>query len=106
MNNEYYIYIFIRSDLSKEQQIIQSAHAIYEVGLQRPQMKSGDAMSPNVVLIDVSSEAELFEVQEYLKRNVIRHEMFYEPDIKANTAIATWPITGSLREPLIKFDTM
>lgn len=103
MNHESYIYIFIRNDLSKEQQIIQSAHAIYKTCLL---VKSNDTTVPNIVLIDVSSEDELFEVREYLKRNGIKYEMFYEPDIRANTAIATYPLIGDTRTPLLSFDTM
>jgi hypothetical protein len=96
-----YIYIFVRNDLSKEQQIIQASHAMYDVGV-----KQSKNLKPNVVLIDVSNELELHEVQGFLTFHKIKYEMFYEPDISAYTAIATWPITGTTRSPLAKFNTM
>jgi hypothetical protein len=61
---------------------------------------------PNAVLIGARTENALLDIQEYLEENDIKHEMFYEPDISAFTAIATYPLKGKERLPLRKFRTM
>ena len=94
-----YIYLFTRKDLSHAQQIIQTAHAIHQIGAK------GDKLDgiPNAVLIGVQSEKELFDVKMYLEDNEIASEIFYEPDIDAHTAIATYPIAGKQRKRLQHF---
>ena len=101
MSEQSYIYIFIRKDLSQAQQIIQAAHVMYEVGIQQPEKNW-----PFAVLFGVADESELLDARGYLKEHSIKHEIFYEPDISATTAIATFPLTGAEREPLAGFETM
>lgn len=103
MSSEY-IYLFTRSDLSRQQQIIQTAHAIHEVGIRREYDELNKV--PNAVLIDVKSENDLLEIVEYLENNKIEYEMFYEPDISAHTAIATYPIKGDDRKHFRHFNLM
>ena len=94
-----WMYLFIRRDLSQQQQIIQTAHAAHLIGSKSP--VSDDV--PNAVLISTHSENDLLDIKEYLDTNKIAAEMFYEPDISQHTAIATYPIRGEERKPLRKF---
>ena len=74
INNRPYTYVFIRTDLSYAQQIVQASHATLEAGFKFEQPE------------EISSE------------NNIEHEMFYEPDIEQYTAIATRAMYGEERE--------
>jgi|JI102314A2RNA_FD_contig_31_5877840_length_987_multi_2_in_0_out_0_1 hypothetical protein len=94
-----YIYLFIREDLGPAQQIIQTAHAVDD--LYRT-IKPGDRTN-HMVLFSIRSEQDLEETSMYLKDNDIHHEMFYEPDVLAHTAIATEPIRGEKRNLFRKF---
>jgi hypothetical protein len=100
MNDEY-MYLFIRRDLSHQQQIIQTAHATHSMA-----SKHKDESIPNAVLIGIHSEDALLDIRDYLDQNNINCEMFYEPDINAHTAIATYPLRGKERKPMQKFGLM
>jgi len=105
--SESYIYLFTREDLSKQQQIIQTSHAThvmsYRVGMCNDRH---DSIRANAVLIGAKSEEHLLEIKQYLDEKEIENEIFYEPDISAYTAIATYPLKGKDRIPLRKFNTM
>ena len=90
-----YMYLFIREDLSIPQQIIQTAHAVDELN---KKIRQHGTNTNFMVLFSSKSEKELFTISEWLKDNDIVHEMFFEPDIQAYTAIATQPIRGESRE--------
>ena len=95
-----YTYLFIRRDLSGPQQIVQSAHAALNAG------KRFGSHS-HLVLIDTSSEQELFRTASHLNDHEIEFEMFHEPDHDTGyTAICTQPLTGDQRKPLRRFKLM
>lgn len=84
-----YTYIFIRKDLSLEQQLVQSNHASLEAGFsfQKPEKTS------SIVLIGAKDKEELYEIGDRLSRHGIKHCMFHEPDFDmGHSAIATEPI--------------
>jgi hypothetical protein len=58
---------------------------------------------PNAVLVGAHSEDNLMTISEYLTDNYIAHEVFYEPDLAAHTAIATYPVKGKDRQLLKHF---
>jgi len=93
-----YMYLFIRSDLSIPQQIVQTAHAVDEIGM-RYKSKGTNYM----VLCDAANADHLNTIAECLDKNEIDYEMFFEPDIGEYTAIATRPLIGAERRPLRKF---
>lgn len=93
-----YIYMFIREDLSVSQQIVQTAHAVDEIG-RRHQSVGNNYM----VLCGVKDEQDLLEVSDWLKEQFIDHETFFEPDIDSHTAIATRPIIGEERLAMKRF---
>lgn len=100
-----YIYIFVREDLSKCQQIIQAAHAVDEM--------NANLIDPNaakvtnyMVLCPAVDEWELHDISVYLKECGIKFHKFYETDIEGHTAIATVPLVGEQRAPMRAFSTM
>lgn len=103
-NNEtFYIYLFIRKDLSREQQIIQTAHAIHMAGMNQLEKN----IIPHAVLIGAENNEELFDISEYISANNIEHEIFFEPDINQYTAIATHPIKGEQQRAIFaNFETL
>jgi len=84
-----YIYMFVRGDLSHPQQIVQTAHAVDEI----TKRHKSDGTN-HMVLCDVKSEDELFDVSMFLAQHDIDHHTFHEPDIDCYTAIATRPLRG------------
>lgn len=98
-----YIYLFVREDLSKPQQIIQTAHAVDELN---KRLDKFTETTNHMVLIGAKNDLELYEIAHYLHMEKIEHFLFYEPDIEAHTAIATKPLVGDERFPLQVFSTM
>ena len=94
-----YTYIFIRKDLSVEQQIVQASHAALEAGFRFTQPEK----TSHIVLIGIDGQEELEKISSYLIDENILHEMFFEPDYDGYTSIATQPIFGEQRKPLKKF---
>jgi hypothetical protein len=92
------MYLFVRSDLSAPQQIVQTAHAVDEIG-----MRYKSDGTNYMVLCGATNEEHLLTIAECLDKNEIDYEMFFEPDIGAHTAIATRPLRGTERAPLKKF---
>ena len=99
MHNTPYIYLFIREDLSIPQQIVQTAHAVDELG----KRIDNSSKTNHMVLFSVRDEYALSNIAEYLKEHKVLYEMFYEPDIEAFTAIATRPLIGNERSIMSKF---
>jgi transcriptional regulatory protein LevR len=100
--SNHYIYLFIRKDLSPQQQIIQASHVTHLIGTKQPEITE----TPNTVLIGLHSKDGLSEMVQYLDSNEIPYELFYEPDIEEYTAIATYPLRGKDRTPLRRFSLM
>jgi hypothetical protein len=97
-----YVYLFVRTDLSIPQQIVQTAHAVDELN-KRHGDKNREQDTNHMVLCGAGSPDELFGISEHLHAHGIAHEMFYEPDINGHTAIATEPLAGHNRQPLKQF---
>lgn len=94
-----YTYLFIREDLTKPQQIVQTAHAAHEAG-------ETFGEHSHMALMGANDEQTLLKIAEHLDRNDIRFKMFFEPDIDSYTAIATEPLTGDRRKPLRRFSLL
>jgi len=86
--------VFVRTDLSTEQQVVQSGHAIYGlVAHYRP-----DADCPNHVVIGLPDEAALRRALAKMDAAAIPHFPWTEPDNDLGlTAIATAPLRGDAR---------
>ena len=83
-----HIYLVVRTDLSKEQQLVQACHAILKAGLafnSNPQS--------SLVVLGVENKTRLYEVSSQLEDNNIKFEKFYESWANiGHTALATEPI--------------
>jgi hypothetical protein len=95
-----YVYMFVRGDLSHPQQIVQTAHAVDEIG--RRHKSDG---TNYMVLCDAPDEQFLFDTSDWLTKHGIDHHVFHEPDINGHTAIATEPLIGDRRKPMRRFKT-
>jgi len=96
-----YVYLFIRKDLSVQQQIIQTAHVNHQMAVNLE-----DREMPNAVLIGADDLLHLQDISDHLSVYGVEHEVFFEPDINEITAIATYPLAGDSRKPLRIFRTM
>lgn len=105
MKNPDYVYIFVRQDLSREQQLVQAAHVALVLGNKLNCPKVDD------IYFQVCGVPQLIDfrgVMDTLNTRSLKFETFYEPD-QGNTltAIATHPIPkderGNLRDfPLLR----
>ena len=84
-----YVYVFIRTDIPTEHQLVQSGHALYHLASNfRP-----DPSVPNIIAIGVPHVAALERVKAKLELNKIPHYIWREPDHDFGfTAIATSPL--------------
>lgn len=93
------MYVFVREDLSPEQQCVQCAHSCIEA---TKAFCSGDQQEwvhPHLVVCGVPDEAALDRVMLRLETKSINYRAFCEPDRNNEiTAIATSPIRGKLRK--------
>lgn len=118
-----YSYIFVRQDISVEQQIIQAAHATMQIGYKIAQVKPFDRMNHPTgtvayvkgfgqptdvyfVLIGVRNLGGLYAVEKILAKFGYMYETFFEPDIQEKTAICTMPVDEYSRDVLQAFNTL
>lgn len=95
MTQPTHIYCWVRKDLSMAQQIVQAAHATHEAGIYFG--KQGNPISA-LVLLQVSNEKQLKEVQGHLEAIQMPHVGFIEPDMDNQlTSICTRPVEGHER---------
>jgi hypothetical protein len=121
MDNRYYTYVFVRQDLSPEQQIVQASHVTFQLGVHSQREWDMGADTGHVpfvkftgvvpeetyfVVIGVRNLQALEAVSDILKQFKFMHELFYENDIREHTAIATYPVREDLRGPLHAFNLL
>ncbi len=95
------MYIFIRTDIDKTYQIIQTGHALFEHALK---IKQKPENISNFCLLQAKDEADLIKIASKLEIRGIDHTMFHEPDYDTGcTAIAAGPIYGDDRKFFKKF---
>lgn len=100
--DRYYVYIFVRQDISPEQQLVQAAHATLILGHELQNRKKVDNLYFTV--IGVSDRNALFDIQGDLKFYGHKFIEFNEPDIgNEETAIATYPIAMKNRGKLLEY---
>lgn len=91
-----YTYVFVRQDISKEQQVVQAAHVTLELGAH---IGAEGAKNLHFVVCGVENEKELEKVLIYAINNDVEMVSFIEPDIGHQiTAIASVPLKGRVRE--------
>lgn len=122
---KYFSYFFTRQDMSPEQQIVQTAHAAFQLGVHsqratEKEMAGVDGYVPaqfnyKVVaeetyftVIGVRDQGALFAVESILKKFGYRYEKFFEPDLKDGefTSIGVYPISEFHRDVLMAFNLL
>jgi len=119
---KYYAYFFTRQDISPEQQIVQTAHAAFQLGVysQRFSTDTSSGLRPcqsneqimpeetHFTLIGVRDLGALNAVERILKKFGYRYEKFFEPDLKDGefTSIAVYPIAADHRDVLMAFNLL
>lgn len=122
MEDQYYTYIFVRQDISNEQQAVQAAHATLKLGVES--QRRGDTVVPEgkvpfqlakeirpnqtyFTLVGVRNLEGLLAAKLILDTFGYMNETFYEPDIRGEpTAIACYPVRADLRGPLMAFNLL
>jgi hypothetical protein len=95
-----YVYVFVRTDISYEQQLVQASHACFEAGIKFNHEKE----QCSIVMIGIKNKEKLLQVEHYLKTNDVDYSMFFEPDFDmGESAIATRPMRGNERKLFKKF---
>lgn len=122
---KYYSYFFTRQDISPEQQIVQTAHAAFVLGVNSQRVMidrtaGGDGFVPHLVneqvnpaethftLIGVRDLAALNGVERILLKFGYNYEVFYEPDLNDGeiTSIAVYPIPDTHRDVLLSYNLL
>jgi hypothetical protein len=101
MENPEYVYIFVRQDLSPEQQLVQAAHVTLVLG---NKLKRTDVSELYFSVIGIPQLSDFCQVMKDLKAHGSKYEIFYEPDQgNTMTAIATHPIRKDARGILLNY---
>ena len=96
MSQKHYVYIFVRQDISNEQQLVQSSHVALVLGtrLGRKYQYTSSKFNPDELyftVIGIPTLKDFVQVQQDL--GDVQYECFYEPDIgNQMTALASYPI--------------
>lgn len=101
INDKTWCYVFIRTDLPIEQQIVQACHAALEAGHTFPR-KSNDPSS--LIMLQIPNKEKLEVALKRTNDRGIRTKSFYEPDWDYGfTSFATEPITLDQRKTFSKY---
>ena len=93
--------MFIRTDLSLAQQIVQSCHATLEAGLKD---NNRYAQTSSIILIQVKNQQELLEAFERVQSLGIECVSFYEPyEDTGYTSFSTLPVGEEMRHHFKKY---
>lgn len=93
------IYVFVRTDLPLEQQMVQAAHAAAEAGRLHYRAEHGVA---SLIVLAVPNKDALYRAATQLEALGIEHELFFEPDWKmGHSALGTRPLLDAER-PLLR----
>lgn len=116
---KHYAYFFTRQDISPEQQVVQTAHAAFQLGVNSQRWKDNPPANQQVHQ-DVVAEETYFTVvgvrnldginavMKILDKFHIKYEAFFEPDLNNGeiTSIAVYPIQEDKRDILLAFNLL
>ena len=116
---KYYAYFFTRQDISPEQQVVQTAHAAFQLGVNSQRwidsppknQQVHDDVKPDetyFTVVGVRNLDALNAVIKILDKFHIKYEVFFEPDLNQgeNTSIAVYPIHENERDILHAFNLL
>lgn len=96
INDKTWVYVFVRTDLPVEQQMVQSNHASLEAGLEFGR-KSNEISS--LIVLQVPDKQSLEEAMQFVESKGIRCIDFHEPDWDYGlTAFGSEPVTLEQRK--------
>jgi len=102
-----YLYLFTRQDICPEQQLVQTAHVAYQLGLNTNKKDLDEDIAVNFVCVGVRNLAGLDGVLKILKQFGYDFTVFREPHFNDEmTSIATHPIPEIDRGPLLAFNLL
>lgn len=112
-----YVYIFVRQDISPEQQIVQASHVTLKLGYtQRSEEVEKECegtltewLDPDntyFTVVGVRDPEALNAVKMILCQFGVEYVDFFELDIDSFTAVATVPIAECNRGPLLAFNLL
>jgi len=105
-SSRYYVYTFVRQDISPEYQLVQAAHATARMGYHQGvnAFRPEEFFDLYFTIIGVANEDELAAaIKDCQERGIIVYE-FREPDIgNVLTAASTSPIRADLRRGLLRY---
>lgn len=100
-SEDLYTFVFIRQDLSKEQQVVQSAHATLVLG---SKLQGYDHTKLNFVVCGAKDLSELNQVKEHINGNGMETVEFTEPDLNNEvTALASFPMSVSKKRCMRRY---
>jgi peptidyl-tRNA hydrolase len=99
-----YMYIAVRKDLSRSQQVVQSAHAAIEASAQ---YHSEQQEHPSVIVLGVKNESKLHKFKDYVEENSLKYKLFREPDMDNElTAVAVFPVSEDQKKMFKKYQLL
>jgi len=101
-----YLYIFVRQDIFKEYQLVQSSHVAYKLGSVLG--KDADADNTYFTCVGVRNLEALEAVEKILTKFGFKYEKFFEPDLNSGeyTALAVHPVDEDKRDILLAFNLL
>jgi hypothetical protein len=114
----HYAYFFTRQDISPEYQVVQTAHAAFQLGVNSQrwidspppkQQVMDDVKAENTyfTVIGVRNLDALLAVSTILDKFNFKYEVFREDDLNGEpTSIAVYPIEDIARGPLLAFNLL
>ena len=116
---KHYAYFFTRQDISPEQQVVQTAHAAFVLGVESQRWKDlppkhqqvMDDVNPDetyFTVVGVRNLDGLKAVQKILDKFGFKFEVFFEPDLNKGeiTSIAVYPVEEDHRDVLLAFNLL
>lgn len=99
-----YVYVLVRKDLSLQQQVVQSSHAVLEA---TRHFINTQIEHPHLIVLGIKDESRLLKSAQKLEDAGIRFKFFVEPDIGNEfTALATEPVFGDSRRIFRNFQLL
>lgn len=101
-----YVYFFTRQDISGEQQLVQTSHVAFKLGVEL-EATEVNADETYFIVIGVRNLEALWSIEYLLDKLDIEYEAFEEPDIGDEmTSIATYPLSDWERKALQGFNLL
>ena len=96
-----YTFIFVRQDLNKEIQVVQSSHAALVLG---HKIKDHDPHKLNFVVCGAKDLADLMAIKDHIATEGVETVEFVEPDLNNEiTAIASFPMSVSKKRCMRRY---